>query len=125
MLSKFKRSETDIGFDLHFIDEPVPHDVRNMAKELLTIQNRYDEAYSAVWKEADAGQERFDEIVSDNTDLIYQNAETPAQTLQGLLAKCHVSQVEHLFEWHSSFNEMAQSIVEDIQRIAPQLMGRA
>ena len=95
------------------------------AKELLALKLAYDKAIDEVWTEADAGQERYDEIVSDNTDIINEIAETPANTLQGLLAKCHMSQVEGLFEWHSSFNEMAQSILEDVQRLAPQMIGRA
>ena len=124
VLPNFTRSKTDVGFDLHFVDEPVPHEVRAKARELLAIKNQYDYAYAAVWEEADTGQKRFDEIVSRNTDLIDRLAQTPALTLQGLLAKCHVSKVEHLFEWHSSFNEMAQSIVEDIERLAPQLTAK-
>ena len=121
----FTRSETGVGFDLHFIEKPVPVAVRARARELLAIKNRYDAAYNAVWNEAEEGQKRFDQIVSDNTDLIMEMAETPAHTLQGLLAKCHVCKAEHLFEWHSSFNDVALSLVEDIERIAPQFIGRA
>jgi hypothetical protein len=122
---KFTRLETANGYDLRFVEAPVPEAVRVKARELLAIRKRYDAAYDIVWKEAETGQERFDQIVSDNTDLILQLADTPANTLQGLLAKRHVCNTEHLFEWHSSFNEVAQSLVEDIERLAPQFIGRA
>ena len=122
---KFTRSETAAGYDLHFIEGPVPETVRANARELLVIKKRYDKAYIVAWNEAEAGQIRFDKIVSENTDLIMQMAETPANSVQGLLAKCHVCKAEHLFEWHSSFNEVALSLVEDIQRLAPQFIGRA
>ncbi|MEO6607830.1 MAG: hypothetical protein ABIN69_05115 [Aestuariivirga sp.] len=122
---KFTRIDTDRGYDLRFTEVPVPEAVRTKAQELLAVKKRYDASYDAVWKEAEAGQERFDQIVSHNTDLILQLADTPANTLEGLLAKCHVCNTEHLFEWHCSFNEVAQSLVKDIERLAPQFIGRA
>ena len=100
--------------------EPVPHYVRAKAQELLVVKKSYD----AVWEEADRGQKRFDAIVSDNTDLLDLLAETPANTLQGLLAKCHVCQIEKLFVSYMDFPGMAQSIVEDIQRLAPHLTAK-
>ena len=94
-------------------------------KELLAIKERYDAAYDEVWKEATAGQERYDDIVSANTDIVNQLGETPAHTLQGLMAKCRVAQEEGLFVNFMDFSDFAQSIVEDLERLAPQLTVRA
>ncbi len=95
------------------------------AEDLLSMKQTYEASYEAVWKDAEEGQVRFDAIVSENTDLINNLAETPAHTLQGLLAKCHVAQSENLFKHFMDFSDFAQSLVEDIERIAPQFIGRA
>lgn len=95
------------------------------AKELLALMQSHEAARAAVWKDAEEGQVRFDAIVSANADLINQLAETPAKTLEGLLAKCHVGRTENLFTHFMDFSDFAQSLVEDIERIAPQFMGRA
>ena len=123
-VSKFTRIKTDNGFDLRSVDEPVPDTARVKAQELLAIKKSYDAQYDAVWEEADRGQKRFDAIVSDNTDLLDLLAATPANTVQGLLAKCHICQIEKLFVSYMDFPRMAQSIVEDIQRLAPQLTAK-
>ena len=104
---------------------PMKRDVRNLAAELIPIRKQYDDARKVARKGADEAQERFDEVVSGNTDLIQNMAETPSNTFQGLLAKCHVCQTEKLFIHFMDFSDMAQSIVEDIERIAPQFVGRA
>ncbi len=120
VFSKFTRSKTHVGFDSHFIDQPVPYGVRAKARELLGIKKRYDAAYEAVRKEAETSQKRFDDIVSVNCDIVNQISETPANTLQGLLAKCRVCQVEGLFVNFCDYSDFAQSMVEDIERLAPQ-----
>ena len=106
------------------LKNPVPEAVGARARELLAIKKRYDAAYDAAWKQAEAGQERFDQIVSDNPDHIMQMAGTPANSLEGLLDKCHVCNSEYLFEWYSSSNDVALSLLKDIERIAPQFIGR-
>jgi len=80
------------------------------AKELLSITADYEASRDIIWAEARAGQERFDEIVSANTDIINRIGETPAHTLQGLMAKCRVAQAEGLFVNFMDFSDFAQSI---------------
>lgn len=94
-------------------------------KELLATRQTYEASLKDVWKDAEEGQLRFDAIVDANTDLINSLTETPAQTLQGLLAKCKVAQSENLFTHFMDFSNFAHSLVEDIERIAPQFIGRA
>lgn len=94
-------------------------------KELLALQRDYEKALAVVWIEAEAGQDRFDEIVSANGLIIKQIGETPAHTLPGLLAKCRVSQVEGLFVNYCDYSDFSQGMVEDIERLALQIRVKA
>ena len=93
--------------------------------ELMTLRLDYEKAYEVAWAEARAGEEKFNAIVSDNTDLINELGETPAHTLRGLVAKCEVAQTEGLFINFMDFSDYAQGLVDDIERLAPQLSGNA
>ena len=85
----------------------------------------YDKQRDAIWAEAQAGQDQFDELVSATTDIVNEIGETPANTLQGLLGKCHIAQEEGLFRYFLDYSSFAQGILNDIQRLAPQLSARA
>ena len=121
----YKVTKDDLagGVKIFVADIPMKRDVRNLAAELLPLCKQHADAQELARKGADEAQERFDEVVSANTDLIQNMADTPANTLQGLLAKCHVCQTENLFTHFMDFTDMAQSIVEDIERLAPQFIG--
>ena len=95
------------------------------ARALLPLKLVFEAKYGKAWAEAQAGRVELDKIVAANTDLIGQIGETPAYTFQGLLAKCHVAQVERLFTHFMDFPEIAQSIIDDVERIIPQFTGRA
>ena len=90
-------------------------------RDMQAAKLDYDKQRDVIWAEAQAGQDRFDELVSATTDIVNEIGETPANTLQGLLAKCHIAQAEGLFRYFIDYSTFAQSIVDDIQRLAPQL----
>jgi hypothetical protein len=63
---------------------------RQRAGELLQVRLDHVEKMEAHWEKAEEAQDRFDNQVSKQFDKVMEIAEMPAQTVEGLAAKCQM-----------------------------------
>jgi hypothetical protein len=89
---------------------------RQRAAELLAIRLGYDEKIKAHWAEAEEAGERFDDIVSQQFDLMMEIVGMPVSTVEGLAAKCQMLLDDPMLSDHKSeVSFVAQSLIADIR----------